>query len=289
MPDAGASRPRRGRARRAGAARDGAGSRWPQFRPVDVVVGSIPPALIAAVVAATGRAADHWRSRVARRPALLAPGDSWPAATTLVLDAGGMAARLWPAGRGTGGLGTRPWQGVADCVRHRALTCRALAALERGAFADPWTRGTARRRDGLARSDRAGRRGRRARSSAMFWGGSIVDEAEILSIATIAERRREGIGRRLLDAVIDVHDRARGARRVARGPGVERCGSRAMYQSAGFVAAGVRRGYYRQPTGGCPGAAARTRRQSASRGCRHALNRWRLARRFDVMFAPSAT
>ena len=33
-------------------------------------------------------------------------------------------------------------------------------------------------------------------------GRLIVDEAEILSIATIVERRREGIGRRLLVAII---------------------------------------------------------------------------------------
>jgi ribosomal-protein-alanine N-acetyltransferase len=78
-------------------------------------------------------------------------------------------------------------------------------------------------------------------------GRLIVDEAEILSIATSVERRREGIGRRLLDAVMAALTQ-RGAHAVWLEVRMSNGAAREMYQSAGFAAAGVRRGYYRLPT-----------------------------------------
>jgi ribosomal-protein-alanine N-acetyltransferase len=121
-----------------------------------------------------------------------------------------------------------------------------LAALERMAFTDPWT------------VEQLG--------AAMDWpetialvaedagaivgyvlGRLIVDEAEILSIATLVERRREGIGRRLLSAVIAAMIE-RGAHAVWLEVRTSNGAARELYQSAGFAAAGVRRGYYRLPT-----------------------------------------
>ncbi len=77
-------------------------------------------------------------------------------------------------------------------------------------------------------------------------GRVVVDEAEILSIATIARRRREGIGRALLDAALsEMADR--GARGVWLEVRVSNSAAREMYQAAGFATTGTRRGYYRQP------------------------------------------
>ena len=77
-------------------------------------------------------------------------------------------------------------------------------------------------------------------------GRVVVDQAEILSIATVPRRRRQGLGRALLDvAVAAMIDR--GAATVWLEVRVSNEAARAMYQSAGFSAAGLRRDYYRQP------------------------------------------
>ena len=121
----------------------------------------------------------------------------------------------------------------------------ALAALERGSFTDPWTEAQLQ--------------------AAMAWPGAIaiaaedagaivgyvlgrvvVDEGEILSIATSAERRREGIGRRLLDEVMAAM-RSRGAHAAWLEVRMSNEAARAMYAAAGFATAGVRPGYYRSP------------------------------------------
>jgi ribosomal-protein-alanine N-acetyltransferase len=121
-----------------------------------------------------------------------------------------------------------------------------LAALERGVFTDPWTieqLGAAMDWPGaiaLVAEDAGAIVG-------YVLGRLIVDEAEILSIATRVERRREGIGRRLLDAVMAALTQ-RGAQAVWLEVRMSNGAAREMYQSAGFAAAGVRRGYYRLPT-----------------------------------------
>jgi ribosomal-protein-alanine N-acetyltransferase len=122
----------------------------------------------------------------------------------------------------------------------------ALAALERGVFSDPWTieqLGAAMDWPGavaLVAEDAGAIVG-------YVLGRLIVDEAEILSIATIVERRREGIGRRLLGAVMATMIE-RGAHAVWLEVRISNGAARELYQSAGFAAAGVRRGYYRLPT-----------------------------------------
>jgi ribosomal-protein-alanine N-acetyltransferase len=121
----------------------------------------------------------------------------------------------------------------------------ALAALERGVFTDPWTieqLGAAMEWPGamalVAEDDGA--------IVGYVLGRVIVDEGEILSIATLAERRREGVGRRLLGAVMAAMIE-RGAHAAWLEVRMSNDAAREMYQSAGFAAAGVRPGYYRLP------------------------------------------
>ena len=121
----------------------------------------------------------------------------------------------------------------------------ALAVLERGAFSDPWTEAQLREALGwpgavaLVAENAAGLTG-------YVLGRVVVDQAEILSLATAVAYRRQGVGRSLLAAAM--------AAMIERGAGsawlevrVSNHPARAMYQAAGFVAAGLRRDYYRQP------------------------------------------
>lgn len=121
----------------------------------------------------------------------------------------------------------------------------ALAVLERAAFDDPWS--VAQLTEALGWSGAIafvvdGSRG----IAGYVLGRVVVDEGEILSIAVDPALRRAGLGRALLDgalaAMVD-----RGARAAWLEVRVSNAAARAMYGAAGFVAAGLRRGYYRQP------------------------------------------
>jgi len=121
----------------------------------------------------------------------------------------------------------------------------ALAGLEQAAFTDPWSADQLLQAldwsgaIALVAEDDAGIAG-------YVLGRVVVDQAEILSIATAPRRRRQGLGRALLDGVVAAMI-DRGAATVWLEVRVSNEGARAMYESAGFSAAGLRRGYYRQP------------------------------------------
>ena len=121
----------------------------------------------------------------------------------------------------------------------------ALAELEREAFSDPWTAEQLRealRWTGaiaLITEDASGITG-------YVLARVVVDQAEILSIATRATYRRQGIGRALLDTVLATMAE-HGAVAVWLEVRLSNDAARLMYGTAGFVAAGLRRGYYRQP------------------------------------------
>lgn len=120
-----------------------------------------------------------------------------------------------------------------------------LAQLERDAFTDPWTieqLGDAMSWSGavaLVAEDELG-------ISGYVLGRVVVDQAEVLSIATAARRRRQGIGGALLGAALAAMAE-RGATAVWLEVRLSNVVARAMYAGAGFFAAGLRRGYYRQP------------------------------------------
>jgi ribosomal-protein-alanine acetyltransferase len=121
----------------------------------------------------------------------------------------------------------------------------ALAALEREAFNDPWTE--AQLREALSWSGAIAVVAENAAGlTGYVLGRIIVDEGEILSLATAPQHRRQGIGRDLLTAVLAVMVE-RGVRSAWLEVRVSNEAARAMYQAAGFVAAGRRSDYYRQP------------------------------------------
>ncbi len=75
----------------------------------------------------------------------------------------------------------------------------------------------------------------------------VSDELHINNIAVDRRWRRRGIAGALLEAALD-HGRVRGARRAFLEVRVSNLAAQALYRQYGFEAAGVRRGYYDQPT-----------------------------------------
>lgn len=76
----------------------------------------------------------------------------------------------------------------------------------------------------------------------------VGDEAEILSIAVAPEQQRKGVGARLVAGTIRGLERAE-AKRLFLEVAVDNEAARALYDRAGFVAVGLRRGYYQRPGG----------------------------------------
>lgn len=77
---------------------------------------------------------------------------------------------------------------------------------------------------------------------------TVADEAEILTLAVRPEARRRGLG---LSLTLQAARAAReaGAARLFLEVAEGNAAARALYARAGFVEAGVRRGYYRRPDG----------------------------------------
>ncbi|MBW8724027.1 MAG: ribosomal protein S18-alanine N-acetyltransferase [Inquilinus limosus] len=75
-------------------------------------------------------------------------------------------------------------------------------------------------------------------------GRVAADEAELLSIALLPDRRRRGEGRRLLDALAE-RSAAAGAATLFLEVATDNAAALALYRSAGFHEAGRRKGYYK--------------------------------------------
>ena len=75
-------------------------------------------------------------------------------------------------------------------------------------------------------------------------------EAEVLSIATRPQARRQGVARQLMQAALE-RARAWRVERVFLEVGEDNAGARALYESLGFAPVGRRKGYYAR-TGATP-------------------------------------
>lgn len=75
-----------------------------------------------------------------------------------------------------------------------------------------------------------------------------ADEAELLTIAIRPAWRRQGLGRRLLGAIID-HARGAGARALYLEVGTDNPPAQSLYEAQGFSVVGRRPGYYRRGQG----------------------------------------
>jgi len=79
-------------------------------------------------------------------------------------------------------------------------------------------------------------------------GRAVAGEAELLTLAVDPAQRRAGIGRRLVAGFLDEAAR-RGAESCFLEVAAGNTAARALYAAAGFTEAGIRRGYYRHPSG----------------------------------------
>lgn len=81
-------------------------------------------------------------------------------------------------------------------------------------------------------------------------GRVIADEAELLTLATAPDLRRQGLGRQMLTAYEQAAD-TRGAARSLLEVAADNAAAIALYAGAGYAPDGRRPGYY-HPPGGSP-------------------------------------
>lgn len=79
-------------------------------------------------------------------------------------------------------------------------------------------------------------------------GRLVLDEGEVLSIGVLEGARRQGVARRLLEAVL-ARARAAGARRLTLDVGTDNLPALRLYEALGFEQVGRRRDYYRRGDG----------------------------------------
>ena len=124
-------------------------------------------------------------------------------------------------------------------------TSRDVAALLARAYADmqPWSA------EDIARTLRTPSSLLIASPEAVCLGRVILDEAEILALATDPAHRRRGLGAQVLVRFCDAAC-ARGAVTAFLEVAATNSAARALYAENGFAATGLRKGYYRNPDGG---------------------------------------
>jgi ribosomal-protein-alanine N-acetyltransferase len=122
-----------------------------------------------------------------------------------------------------------------------------VLALEESAFTNPWTRTMY-----LAELENAGvsycflarDARRRAVGFCSFW--RVLDELHINNLAVLPEIRRQGVGKRLLEFVLEKGVEL-GAKRATLEVRRSNNAARVLYERFGFTVAGVRAAYYSKP------------------------------------------
>lgn len=156
--------------------------------------------------------------------------------------------------------GARAATPLAEAVRLRPMTVRHLPGvtrLERATSAQPWTRETFVReledpatRRYVAACSASPASPRWARSATVLGFGGVhcrPDAAHITTLAVAPEHRRQGVGGRLLAWLLEAAVE-RGCEAATLEVRAGNHVARRLYARAGFVEAGARPAYYRQPT-----------------------------------------
>ena len=125
----------------------------------------------------------------------------------------------------------------------------AVLAIERASFSNPWTMAQfkAELADPHGVSVPLVARNADGRPVGFLCGRIAAGEAEILDLAVEADRRRWGIGMRLLTGFLD-KARAAGVSRVHLEVRASNTRAQLFYRRFGFQGAGRRPAYYRRPT-----------------------------------------
>lgn len=85
-------------------------------------------------------------------------------------------------------------------------------------------------------------------SGGFLIGRAIAGEAELLTVAVLPDRRRLGLGARLVQAFL-AESKLREAETAFLEVAARNTAAIGLYHRAGFVETGRRKGYYRDPTG----------------------------------------
>ncbi|MGE5554030.1 MAG: ribosomal protein S18-alanine N-acetyltransferase [Betaproteobacteria bacterium] len=118
-----------------------------------------------------------------------------------------------------------------------------VLAIEQASFPTPWSRLAFLSE--LLENERAVYLVAREEGKVIGYAGMwrILDEGHITNLAVHPDARRRGVGRRLLDALCNLAV-ARGLRRLTLEVRVSNVAAQHLYESFGFLPAGVRPGYY---------------------------------------------
>lgn len=120
----------------------------------------------------------------------------------------------------------------------------ALTALEAKCFNDPWSCASLQM---LTHSGGTGLICLADGQPVAYCGAlTVLDEADILRIATLPELRRRGVASKLLNALVDRLGTA-GVSRITLEVRESNLPARALYISSGFTEIGLRKDYYNRP------------------------------------------
>ena len=121
-----------------------------------------------------------------------------------------------------------------------------IAVLERACYADPWPASAFASLPDNARVFFTVARDSRGRIAGYVVAWYVMDEGELANLAVAPDVRRLGIGRALLDAMLE-DARGRGIANVYLEVRESNTAARQLYATRGFSEIGRRRQYYRSP------------------------------------------